>query len=347
MARKDNTFIGVFDTQAEVLSKVTELKAQGYNESDMYVVGQDDNSFSMVQNQTDVHVDAAGEKEDQGFMGKFMSALSGESSSMEAFNGMGLDQHEQEDYYRQVQNGKLVLYVDSDYGDSYDRYSQSYNSSSGTGHTSSETAAGFGSSTTSGLTSNDRDTLGSSSDTSGTFGSSSSGTGSTFGSTTDNDSTFGSTSGTTGSTAGNTFDSSRDEANMTDEERLRLHEERLNVGKERVQTGEVNVGKHVVEENQSIEVPVEREEVYVERRPVNEEVTGTDTFRDTNDTINVPVSEERVNVSKKDVVSEEIVVGKKKVQDTEHVNETVRREVADIDEDDNTTNTTDRNNKGF
>lgn len=128
---------------------------------------------------------------------------------------------------------------------------------------------------------------------------------------------------------------------------MRLHEERLNVGTERVQTGEVNVGKHVVEENQSIDVPVEREEVYVERRPVNEEATGTDAFRDTNDTIHVPVSEERVNVTKKDVVSEEIVVGKKTVQDTEQVNETVRREVADIDEDDNTTNTTDRNNKGF
>ncbi|PSL36357.1 uncharacterized protein (TIGR02271 family) [Planomicrobium soli] len=333
MARKDNTFIGVFNTQAEVLSKVTELKAQGYNENDMYVVGQDENSFSMVQNQTDVHVDAAGgQNEDQGFMGKFMSALSGDSSSAGAFNGMGLDQHEEDEYLRQVQNGKLVLYVDSDYGDSYDRYSQSYNSSSGTGSTSSESAAGFGSSTTSGLTSNDRDTFGSSSDTSGTFGSTSS----------DSGSTFGSTSGTTDSTTGGTFGSSTD--STTDEERLRLHEERLNVGTERVQTGEVNVGKHVVEENQSIEVPVEREEVYVERRPVNEEVTDADAFRNTNETINVPVSEERVNVSKKDVVSEEIVVGKKKIQDTEHVNETVRREVADIDEDDNTRNTTNRNN---
>jgi uncharacterized protein (TIGR02271 family) len=36
--------------------------------------------------------------------------------------------------------------------------------------------------------------------------------------------------------------------------------------------------------------------------------------------------------SRKNVVSEEIVVGKRKVQDTEVVNETVRREEADIDE---------------
>lgn len=290
MAGKENTVIGVFDTQAEVLSKVTELKAQGYKESDMYVIGRDNDSFSMVQNQTDVHVDKAGEQQDQGFMGKFMSSLAGESSSLEAFNGMGLDRDESEEYYRQVQNGKLVLYVDSDYGDSYDRYSAGYSNSSGAGST---------------FDSNEK-------------------SGSTF----KNDSTFGSTSGTSGIT-----DNSLGSADRTEEERLRLHEERLNVGKERVQTGEVNVGKHVVEENQSIEVPVEREEVYVERRPVNEEVTDANAFRNTNETINVPISEERVNVSKKDVVSEEIVVGKRKIQDTEQVNETVRREVADIDED--------------
>lgn len=124
----------------------------------------------------------------------------------------------------------------------------------------------------------------------------------------------------------------------TEEESLKLHEERLNVDKERVQTGEVNVGKHVVEEEQSIDVPVEREEVYVERRPVNEQ-TGSGLndrggFND-KDSIHVDVNEERVNVSKDDVVSEELVVGKRKVKDTEHVSETVRREEADIDEDTN------------
>lgn len=123
-----------------------------------------------------------------------------------------------------------------------------------------------------------------------------------------------------------------------DEESLKLHEERLNVDKERVQTGEVNVGKHVVEEEQSVDVPVEREEVYVERRPVNDEtgsgLTDRDGFND-KDSIHVDVNEERLNVSKDDVVSEELVVGKRKVKDTEHVSETVRREEADIDEDAN------------
>ena len=124
----------------------------------------------------------------------------------------------------------------------------------------------------------------------------------------------------------------------TDEERLALHEERLHVDKKRVQTGEVHVEKHVVEEQQTIEVPVEREEVYVERRPFNEK--GRDVNVEAREgmahayeeegRIHIPVTEERVEVTKNDVVTEEIVVGKRIVTDTETVSDTVRREEADI-----------------
>jgi hypothetical protein len=46
---------------------------------------------------------------------------------------------------------------------------------------------------------------------------------------------------------------------------LRLHEEQVQVGKERVQTGEVQVHKRVVTEMRTMQVPVQREEVVVER----------------------------------------------------------------------------------
>ncbi|MET4655548.1 uncharacterized protein (TIGR02271 family) [Exiguobacterium sp. PvP048] len=296
MSRKENTFIDVFNTQAEVLSKVNELKAQGYNESDMYVVAQDKDSFSMLKDQTEVHVDTTGEEQHQGFMGKFMAAFS-EDSSAGAFSGMGLDRTESEEYRRQVQNGKLVLYVDSEYGDSYEKHNQSYG-------VASDMNGNQGYGTTSGVDRNqDYDNS----------------------SKTDRTSSIAPDAG-------------------TEEERLRLHEERLNVDKERVQTGEVNVSKRVVEDQQSIEVPVEREEVYVERRPVNESETRTDAFVDENDSIHVPLSEERVVVSKQDVVTEEIVVGKRKVQDTETVSETVRREEADINDGTNMTNDLNRDN---
>jgi len=114
------------------------------------------------------------------------------------------------------------------------------------------------------------------------------------------------------------------------EERLRLHEEKHNVDKERYQAGEVNVSKHVVEDTQTVEVPVTREEVYIERRAVTEETAAGEVFDD-GENIHIPVMEERIEVTKRPVVSEEIIVGKHEVHDTETVSERVRREEADID----------------
>ena len=117
--------------------------------------------------------------------------------------------------------------------------------------------------------------------------------------------------------------------NNVDEESVQLHEERLNVDKENVETGEASIDKHVVEEEQEFDVPVEREEVTIERRPVNEKVDEEFNAND-DDSVHIPLHEERVKVEKENVVSEEIVIKKNKVQDTEHVSEKVRHEEADI-----------------
>lgn len=123
----------------------------------------------------------------------------------------------------------------------------------------------------------------------------------------------------------------------TQEERLRLHEERLSIDKEQQQAGEVNVEKHIVETQERVEVPVEHEEVYIERRAVLDETAAGDIVDD-GEKIHIPVMEERVEVTKRPVVSEEIVVGKRKVTDTELVNETVRREEANIQRTDDVAN---------
>ena len=129
--------------------------------------------------------------------------------------------------------------------------------------------------------------------------------------------------------------------NIDAEESLRLHEERLNIDKERVQTGEVNVDKHVIEEEQSVEVPVSHEEVDIERRAVYDETAAGEVFDD-GENIHIPVMEEKVEVTKRPVVNEEIVVSKREVQDTETVNETLRREEAAIDRSDDFVNQIDR-----
>ncbi|WP_203332892.1 YsnF/AvaK domain-containing protein [Planococcus beigongshangi] len=120
------------------------------------------------------------------------------------------------------------------------------------------------------------------------------------------------------------------------EESLFLHEEQLEVHKERVQTGEINVNKRIVEEQQEMDVPVERDDVVVERRPVDDSGDGSSDIRTepyhVGDELHIPVVEERLVVTKKEVVTEEIVITKRKISDTEHISETVRREEVDIDE---------------
>jgi uncharacterized protein (TIGR02271 family) len=96
-----------------------------------------------------------------------------------------------------------------------------------------------------------------------------------------------------------------------------------------VQTGEVNVGKHVVTEEQSIDVPVEREEVRVDRRAVDRPADA-DAFEDRD--ISIPVTEERATADKQARVVEQLDVTKGVRQDTQRVSGTVRHEEFDIDE---------------
>jgi uncharacterized protein (TIGR02271 family) len=112
----------------------------------------------------------------------------------------------------------------------------------------------------------------------------------------------------------------------TDRDTVQIKEEELRAHKQPVQAGEVRIGKEVIEEQRSIDVPVTREEVYVERRPVDRRPADNSEIGSGREEIRVPVHEERVQVEKQAVVTEEVNVGKRQVQDTEHVTDTVRKE---------------------
>jgi uncharacterized protein (TIGR02271 family) len=133
----------------------------------------------------------------------------------------------------------------------------------------------------------------------------------------------------------------------TDKDTLYLHEEQLRVNKQRQQAGEVRIGKDVVEEQKTVNVPVTREEVFVERTPGDGQPDSHDMDASAKETIRVPVTEEKVTVEKVPVMTEEVRVGKREVQENQQVTDTVRRERARIENDGNTriagdTGTTDR-----
>jgi len=113
------------------------------------------------------------------------------------------------------------------------------------------------------------------------------------------------------------------------EQRMQLREEQLRVGKQAVQTGQVGLRKEMVSEQQTVDVPVTHEEVVIERRPGSGQPSDTPIGEE--ETYRVPVREEQVSVQKQPVVREEIALGKRQVQDTQQVSETVRREEARIE----------------
>jgi uncharacterized protein (TIGR02271 family) len=114
-------------------------------------------------------------------------------------------------------------------------------------------------------------------------------------------------------------------------QRIELREEELRAEKERVQAGEVRVRKEVVTEERTLEVPVTREEVVIERRPAAEGRTASGNIEE-GDEVRIPLMEEEVRVEKTPVVREEVSLKKREVQGTERVSDTVRREEARIEQ---------------
>lgn len=127
-----------------------------------------------------------------------------------------------------------------------------------------------------------------------------------------------------------------DRAAAGDQQQVVAHEERLNVGKEQVETGRARLRKHVVTEKQQVEVPVQREELVVERESIDPNSPearrggGIDADRgDVEET--VTLREERPVVDKETVATEKVNVGKRVVEDKETVGGEVRKEQIDID----------------
>ena len=120
----------------------------------------------------------------------------------------------------------------------------------------------------------------------------------------------------------------------TGERKVQLREEQLRPETERVKAGEVEIRKEVVSEERTIDVPLSRDEVAVDYRPVKP--VPADQPIGEGETLSVPVhKEELAGVKKETVVTGEVTARTREVQDTKQVSETVRREVPKIEKEGN------------
>src|SRR5687768_6759869 len=123
-------------------------------------------------------------------------------------------------------------------------------------------------------------------------------------------------------------------SDLEDEDELRVQrtEEELAAGTREREAGLLKVRKRVRTDREHIEVPTRHEEVSVERVPVEGDASEAEIG---DDEVVVPVTEEEVVVGKRPVVKEEVRIRKDVVEDTEVVEEDVRREEIDVEDETN------------
>ncbi len=107
-------------------------------------------------------------------------------------------------------------------------------------------------------------------------------------------------------------------------------EEQAFVDKRVIETGKVRISKQISEREELIDVPLFREEVTVERVPVNQYVDQPPQVRHEGDVMIIPVVQEQLVMQRRLVLVEELRVRKQVVESHQPQTVILRREDVDI-----------------
>jgi uncharacterized protein (TIGR02271 family) len=113
--------------------------------------------------------------------------------------------------------------------------------------------------------------------------------------------------------------------------KMRRSEQEAAAGTVQRDAGSMNVKKTVRTEHEEVRVPRRREEVDVERVPVDREVSESEGAFNEEEVV-IQVFEEEVVVSKRVVLKEEVRIRKKVVEEMEVVEVDLRKEEIEIDD---------------
>ncbi|WP_240675475.1 DUF2382 domain-containing protein [Cellulomonas endophytica] len=129
-----------------------------------------------------------------------------------------------------------------------------------------------------------------------------------------------------------------DTSGPTTDDAMTLSEERLDVGTERREAGRARLRKYVVTEQQTVQVPVSREEVRLEREPITDAnrgaaLAGPDLSSEEHEVI---LTEERPVIATETVPVERVRLDKETVTSTETVTAQTRHEEVELDDESGT-----------
>lgn len=131
------------------------------------------------------------------------------------------------------------------------------------------------------------------------------------------------------------YDQNLGRARNQEEIKLQLREETLTPVKASQEAGQVQLRKVVHEEQVEIPVTLRREEVIIERVPVDREVSAAEAVEITDiedQVISVPVYEETVELQKHTRVREEVTLEKRAVEEQQTLTGTARSEDVELDQ---------------
>lgn len=103
--------VELFENEIEVLARIEELKSQGYDEDDMYIIVDEDEEIKMLKGSTGVMI----AEDDDSLYDRFKNFLQGHDSITDAFNKMDLEDKYRDACHEEVQDGKILLMVNKDY----------------------------------------------------------------------------------------------------------------------------------------------------------------------------------------------------------------------------------------
>ncbi|MGE5372455.1 MAG: YsnF/AvaK domain-containing protein [Solirubrobacterales bacterium] len=108
--------------------------------------------------------------------------------------------------------------------------------------------------------------------------------------------------------------------------KLLLKQEQLQIAKKRIQTGDVTIRKEVSVEDKTVTVPLQREDLVIEKRIMRPENPG----QIETETIRIPIREERAAVLKHPVQLENVSVYRQRHQAMKQVDAVVRKETVRV-----------------
>ncbi|WP_301108123.1 general stress protein [Sporosarcina sp.] len=101
-------YMGMYFDETELVRRMDELKREGWPEDHIYVVVKDEDQLTMVRSRTDAEIKSATDS----WWDRFMGFISGEDHVHRMVDGLDFGPAETEQYYREIDQGGMLLYVD-------------------------------------------------------------------------------------------------------------------------------------------------------------------------------------------------------------------------------------------